>query len=144
MPYEHWYSVFLDLSHLHEIGSHAFVLIQGQHNPKVLDQSVELFSSDTHPIQRHPNVTIHPRAKFLHHSISYLSSLSSPQCPTPLLCALLSLRLPPPPTLSSTSPLTTLSSMTTSTPPPLHPPSTPPPLHSITCPTSPVLQRSEL
>ena len=40
-PYEHWYGHFPDLSHLREIGSRAFILIQGQHNPKVLDRSVE-------------------------------------------------------------------------------------------------------
>jgi hypothetical protein len=41
MPYEHWYSKTPDLTHLHEIGCHAFVLIQNHHNPKINNRSVK-------------------------------------------------------------------------------------------------------
>ena len=40
-PYECWYSTKPDLSHLHEIGCQAFVLIQNFHNSKVFDWSIE-------------------------------------------------------------------------------------------------------
>ena len=40
-PYEQWFGRVPDLSHLREIGCHAFVLVQNHHNPKVFDHSVE-------------------------------------------------------------------------------------------------------
>ena len=40
-PYEAFYGVKPDLSHLHEIGSCAFILIQNKHNPKLYERSVE-------------------------------------------------------------------------------------------------------
>jgi hypothetical protein len=40
-PYEAWHQHKPNLSHLHEFGSRAFVLIQNQHNPKIYNRSLE-------------------------------------------------------------------------------------------------------
>ncbi len=40
-PYEAWYGIKPDLSHLREVGCKAFVLIQNKHNPKIYDRSLE-------------------------------------------------------------------------------------------------------
>ena len=40
-PFKCWFGTIPNLSHLYEIGCHAFVLVQNQHNPKVFDHSVE-------------------------------------------------------------------------------------------------------
>ena len=50
-PYECWHGHKPDLSHLREIGSRAFVLIQKDHNPKIYARSIECvligYSSDS-------------------------------------------------------------------------------------------------
>lgn len=40
-PYECWYGTKPNLSHLHKVSCHTFVLIQNRHNPKVYNHSVE-------------------------------------------------------------------------------------------------------
>jgi hypothetical protein len=40
-PFERWFSHKPDPSHLCEIGSHTFILIQNWHNPKIYNRSIE-------------------------------------------------------------------------------------------------------
>ena len=40
-PYEAYYGSRPDISHLHKIGCHAFILVTSKHHPKIYDRSIE-------------------------------------------------------------------------------------------------------
>ncbi|KAK0468820.1 hypothetical protein IW261DRAFT_1573432 [Armillaria novae-zelandiae] len=74
-PYKKWFKKKPNLSHLREIGCHAFVLIQNQHNPKIYECSIECIlvgvaSTDTttqnscleHAIEESQQSAIHVKA----------------------------------------------------------------------------------
>ena len=128
-PYERWYGHFPDLSHLREIRSCAFVLVQGQHNLKVLDWSVECVLIGYSPDSKVYRCYHRASGKvFTSFHVSFIKSHQSPSAVSP----------PPsiPPILPPDTCTTLSSMMSSSTDPPAA--SSPPPLcHSshVSCPT---------
>jgi len=84
-PFECWTDQKLDLSHLHETGCRAFVLIQNQHNPKVYSRSIKCvligYSLDSKAYRCYHRQT---HKVFVSYHVSFIEShQSGPEAPLP-------------------------------------------------------------
>jgi hypothetical protein len=81
-PYERWFSHKPDLSHLHEIGCRAFVLIQNRHNPKIFNRSTECiligYSLDSKAYRCYHRAM---HKVFVSHHVSFIESFNDHHTP---------------------------------------------------------------
>jgi hypothetical protein len=81
-PYKKWYSRKLNLSHLHKIGCHAFILIQNHHNPKIFNCSTECiligYSLDSKAYRCYHCAS---HKVFVSHNVSFIKSFNDHHTP---------------------------------------------------------------